>query len=368
MTPIEFRSHIHAHPELSFREEQTARFIAAQLESEGIEYRTVAGTGILAKIEGEEPCDTRRAVVVRADIDALPVEERTECEWKSRVPGVMHACGHDVHSAVLFGMLQSLNRNRNFAGTVFGLFQPGEECNPGGASMVIAENPFEGYDVKAVVGSHTEAGMPVGTFGFCAGKFMASNDELRFTVNGRGGHAAMRDRITDCVTAAAELILRLSKLNGENCVVSTGRIEADGATNVIPDRVKTEGTMRTFDESLRMEIKRDIAAIAADVDAAYGTRTEVDINEGYPCVVNDPSLAAMACELAAKHFKSVQLPRRTTSEDFGRYGLHWPSLFFRFGVGENSGAAHTSVFAPDERAIAPAAEFTEMLVREILIR
>lgn len=366
MTPVEFRRHIHSHPELSFREELTAAFIAEQLEAEGIAFRPIAGTGILARIEGDLSGDGRRALVLRADIDALPIEEAVECEWRSQNRGVMHACGHDMHAAVLFGVLQRLNRSKNFKGTVFGLFQPAEECNPGGAQAVLAEQPFEGYDVKAVIGAHVEAGMAVGTFGFCEGKFMASNDELRFTVKGKGGHAAVRNRLIDPVVAAAELICRLSKLNGEDCVVSTGRVIAEGATNVIPDEVKTEGTMRTFDEELRARIKQSVKEIAADIDAEHGTVTVTDINEGYPCVVNDPALTREAMRIAKANFTATELPRRATSEDFGRYGLHYPSLFYRFGVGEDSGATHTSRFAPDEQAIAKGIEFMEMLVTEFL--
>lgn len=368
MTPVEFRRHLHSHPELSFREEQTARFIGSMLTAEGIEWCSVAGTGIVAKIEGRRTEARHRtmAAVLRADIDALPIEEAVECQWRSQNRGVMHACGHDMHAAVLFGVLQRLNRERDFAGTVFGLFQPGEECNPGGAQGVLAEKPFDGYDVKAVIGAHVEAGMEVGTFGFCPGQFMASNDELRFTVTGKGGHAAVRSRLTDPVVAAAELIVRLSELNSDDCVVSTGRVTAEGATNVIPDEVTTEGTMRTFSEELRRRTKHEIELIAGRIDAAHGTVTTVDINEGYPCVVNDPQLTRMAEALAREHFKAVSLPRRATSEDFGRYSEVWPSLFYRFGAGIDSGATHTSRFAPDERAIAKGIEFMEMLVKRIL--
>lgn len=360
MTPVEFRRHLHRHPELSFCERETARFITEALEAEGIECRPIAGTGVLARIGGA----AKRAVVLRADIDALPIDEAAEVEWRSQNGGVMHACGHDIHAAVLFGVLQRLKQTGTGDMTVFGLFQPAEELNPGGAAAVLAGNPFEGYDIEAVVGEHIEAGMAVGTFGFCPGKFMASNDELRFTVRGRGGHAAMRDNLTDPVTAAAELIMHLSRLNGPDCVVSTGRVTADGATNVIPDEVRTEGTMRTFDEGLRADMKLQIKNIAAEVDRTHGTSTEVDISEGYPCVVNDPQLTAFARELASRHFKAVELPRRATSEDFGRYGLRYPSLFYRLGAGEESGAAHTSRFNPDERAIDFGVEFMELLVSE----
>lgn len=350
---------MHADPELSFHEERTARFISECLAAEGIEHRPTAGTGILARLVGNG--DPRRAVVLRADIDALPVREETNAAWKSRNDGIMHACGHDIHAAVLFGVLQRLKHEGGFRGTIFGLFQPAEECNPGGASFVLAENPFDGYEVTAVIGEHVEAGLAVGTLGFCSGKFMASNDELRFTVRGKGGHAAMRSVLKDPVIAAADLVLRLAELNSRECVVSTGRIIADGATNVIPDEVHIEGTMRTFDEEVRRRAKRSIADIAAQTDSRYGVETETDIGEGYPCVVNDERLTATARELAAERFRAVDLQPRTTSEDFGRYCERYPSLFYRLGAGERSGATHTSMFDPDERAIDTGIEFMSLL-------
>ena len=225
MNPIQFRRHLHMHPELSFREHDTAAFISARLSELGIEHRPIAETGVLAKIEGRGKADPkRRAVVLRADIDALPIDERNDFDWKSCNQGVMHACGHDMHAAVLFGVLQQLATEPDFRGTIFGLFQPGEECNPGGASLVLAENPFEGYDVRAVVGEHVEPQLEVGTLGFRAGKYMAASDELRFTVHGTGGHGAMRPQLKDPVAAAAEFVTRLVALNHEECVLSIGRV------------------------------------------------------------------------------------------------------------------------------------------------
>ena len=157
MEPVEFRRRLHAHPELSFKEHDTAAFIEQQLDELGIEHRRIASTGVVARIKGRKtPEGDRRAAVLRADIDALPVTERNDCEWRSQNEGVMHACGHDMHAAVLFGVLKTFAEAPDFRGTLFGLFQPGEECNPGGASLVLAEKPFEGYDVRAVVGEHVE--------------------------------------------------------------------------------------------------------------------------------------------------------------------------------------------------------------------
>ena len=257
MEPVEFRRRLHAHPELSFKEHDTAAFIEQQLDELGIEHRRIASTGVVARIKGRKtPEGDRRAAVLRADIDALPVTERNDCEWRSQNEGVMHACGHDMHAAVLFGVLKTFAEAPDFRGTLFGLFQPGEECNPGGASLVLAEKPFEGYDVRAVVGEHVEPQLEVGTLGFRAGKYMAASDELRFRVRGTGGHGAMRKQLKDPVAAGAELLTRLIALNGEECVLSIGRVEAGGATNIVPDEIYMEGTLRTFDERERGIIHR----------------------------------------------------------------------------------------------------------------
>ena len=364
MHPIEVRRHLHRFPDCSFRERETARFIGEQLDTAGIAWRPVAGTGILARIEGGG--DPHRAVVLRADIDALPIREQSDAEWRSENDGVMHACGHDLHAAVLYGVLAQLRREVDFEGTLFGLFQPGEECNPGGASLVLAENPFAGYRVAAVVGEHADPDLEVGQFGFRAGKYMASNDELRFTVEGVGGHAALRGPIRDAVRAAARLVVGLTDLNSDARIVSIGRIEADGATNVIPDRVLLEGTMRTYDEPLRRETYDAIRRLAAEVERCEGVHIAVDIDRGYPCVVNDPQLTAVAEALAAEKYEAVQLPLRPTAEDFGFYAAKYPSLFYRLGVGTASGRLHTPRFNPDERAIDAGIGFMKELALKLL--
>lgn len=371
MTPIEFRRHLHRHPELSFEEHRTAAFIAAELAAAGIGCRPIARTGILATLVGRRstPETARRAVVLRADIDALPIEECTGLPYASERRGVMHACGHDLHAAILYGVLRRLAAAPDFEGTVFGLFQPGEECNPGGASLVLAEEPFAGYDVAAVVGEHCEWQLPVGTLGFRAGKFMASSDELRLTVAGRGGHGARRELLTDPVAAAAALVTRLVALNADERILSIGRLTADGATNVVPDTVRLEGTLRTFDETVRRDAHALIAAEAAAVDAAHGTRTEVDIDRGYPCVVNDAALVERAAALARRSGLAVEmLPRRPMAEDFGFYTQRYPSLFYRLGVGPDAGRSHTADYAPSEAAIAPGIAFMTDLAYELLHR
>ena len=364
ISAIEFRRELHRHPELSFEEVQSAKYIEKCLDEAGISHSRIAKTGVLAKIEGKG--DLSRAIVLRADIDALPIEEQTALECASVNKGVMHACGHDIHAAVLYGVLLRLAERRDFEGTIFGIFQPGEECNPGGASKVLAEGPFKGYNVVAVIGEHVDSGLEVGELGFCKGEFMAANDELRFWVRGRGGHAAMRSELNDTVVAASHLVTMLNAVNDENTVLSIGKIVADGATNVIPDEVYLEGTFRCFSQEHRHTVWHIIEAAAKSVDAKFGTTTEVYIDHGYPAVVSDDKLVDQALALASdKGLITKMLDKRYTSEDFGFYCVDYPSLFYRLGVGAAAGKSHTSTFAPSEDAIEVGIDFMEALARSL---
>ena len=364
ITAIEFRRELHRHPELSFEEVQTAKYIEQALTEAGISHSRIAETGVLAKIEGKG--DLSRAIVLRADIDALPVEEHNDLEYASENKGMMHACGHDIHAAVLYGVLLRLAEKRDFEGTIFGVFQPGEECNPGGASKVLAEEPFADYNVVAVIGEHTDSGLEVGELGFCKGEFMAASDELRFWVRGKGGHAAMRDKLNDTVVAAAHLVTMLNAVNDDSTVLSIGKVVADGATNVIPNEVYMEGTFRCFSEEHRHTIWHIIEAAAQSVDAKFGTTTEVDINHGYPAVVSNSELVDKAVALAAENGVAVKmLPKRYTAEDFGHYCVRYPSLFYRLGVGTDAGRSHTSTFAPNEDAIEVGINFMEELAKRL---
>lgn len=366
MTPVEFRRALHRRPELSFQEHETQQFIIDALHNEGIPYRVIAGTGVLAIIEGKRG-GHERAVVLRADIDALPIEEHNDIEYRSENKGVMHACGHDMHAAILFGVLQSLNRERNFEGTLFGIFQPGEELNPGGASLVLKEEPFKGYDVAAVIGEHVDARLEVGEIGICPGRFMASNDELRFRISGRGGHAARRKEVDDTVTAMADMVLRTTSLNSPDAVVSVGRMIAEGATNVIPNEVTAEGTMRTFDSEVRERIYTHIHGNARMVADKYGVEVDVDINRGYPCVTNNVMLSYEAMIVAADEGIIVrELQPMTTAEDFGYYTERYPSLFYRLGVGAAAGGSHTATFCPDEGAIEVGVRMMQRIALHIL--
>ncbi|MDO4758052.1 MAG: M20 family metallopeptidase [Rikenellaceae bacterium] len=369
MDTIHFRRHLHRHPELSFEEHRTAAFIAEVLTEAGIHFEPIARTGILARIEGSKttPETARRALILRADIDALPIEEQTALPYASENRGVMHACGHDMHAAALYGTLCALQQNPDFAGVVFGLFQPGEELNPGGASLVLAEEPFADYEVIACIGEHVDWQLEVGQIGLHAGPFMASSDELRFRVGGKGGHGAMRHLITDPVAATATLITSLLALNEEGVTLSVGKIAAEGATNVIPDEVYLEGTLRTFDEQRRQVLHRTIEELIAKNDTLHGTTTQLDLSHGYPAVCNDAALTELARTLATSlGFAPCDLERRMTAEDFGFYTLRYPSLFYRLGVGKASGRSHTPHFAPDESALAVGEKLFTTLVYTLL--
>ncbi len=360
---VAFRRAIHASPELSFAEHSTARYITQQLATEGILCRPIAGTGVLAQIEGNG--DLSRCVVLRADMDALPVQEQTGLPFASHNEGVMHACGHDMHVAALLGALILLNRRRSeIEGTVFGLFQPGEEVDPGGATLVLAEDPFKEYQVQAVVGEHVDAEIPVGQLGFRPGRYMASGDEVHITVHGQGGHGALPHNLKDPVVATAALITALQQVVSRNLdsripsVLSFGRVMADGATNVIPSEVLLEGTFRTMDEEWRMVGKQRIREIAVGIATAHGVEVDVEIVDGYPCVVNDPELTVRARQIAAGMWgdeQIIKLDLRMTAEDFGYYAERYPSLLFRLGTadpdGTSGGGLHTGTFNPKEEAL-----------------
>lgn len=371
MTAIEFRRHLHRHPELSFEEHATAAFIREQLTTAGIACRPIAGTGVLATIEGKRttPETAHYAIVLRADIDALPIEEQSGLPYASETSGVMHACGHDLHAAILYGALLQLAENPDFEGTVFGLFQPGEECNPGGASVVLSEDPFADYEIEAVIGQHVDWRLEVGQIGVRQGAMMAASDELRFRVSGKGGHGAMRHLLKDPIAATAQLITALLALNTPDETLSIGKVIANGATNVVPDEVAVEGTLRTFNEQKRQAMHRQIEAIAADIDRKVGTSTHVDISHGYPSVVNDGALVERLAALATTRKIEVQrIERMMTAEDFGFYTRRYPSLFYRLGVGAASGRSHTAVYAPSEEAIPIGIDLLISITHDIMQR
>lgn len=359
---VEFRHKLHSLAELSFEEHRTQEYILSELGNAGIECRKIAGTGILAVLNGKNP-SPKTPVVLRADIDALPICEATGLTYSAVNKGVMHACGHDMHAAVLMSVLLALHTTADFEGTIWGIFQPGEECAPGGASVVIKEGLFDNVKPLAVIGAHVAPQMPVGMFGFRSGLYMASADEVHITITGSGGHAAQPRTGGDTVVAMAKTIVALQHIitaNDNPTVLSFGKVDAQGATNVIPQTVTIAGTLRTFDENWRAEAKKQIVTIASEVESECGVKIEIRYASGYPSVVNNEQLTAIAHKLAVDTFGNehvIDLEMRMTAEDFGFYSQRFPSVFYRFGVGELSGMSHTSTFNPDEMALDRAVEF-----------
>ena len=360
---IRVRRHLHRHPELSFSETETAAFVATELRSAGIPHVTgVGGNGIVATLEGTR---SEPVVALRADMDALPIREENTHEFCSANEGVMHACGHDGHTASLLAAGRILQDLRGeLAGTVKLFFQPAEERAPGGAHEMIEAGVLEEPYVRHVFGQHVNTELAVGSVGFNPGLFMASADELYFTIRGRGGHAAKPHQEVDPVVIASNLIVTLQQIVSRNAdptipsVLSFGRIIGDGAANVIPDSVELAGTFRTIDAEWREEALRRIEHTTTALVAALGGAAEIRIVRGYPPVVNDPEVTARARSravelLGADHV--VDLPPAMWAEDFAYFCRERPSCFYNLGVrNEERGIVHpvhTARFDLDEEAL-----------------
>ena len=355
---------LHAHPELSFHEYETGCFVQKELTSMGIPFRAgIGGTGILGKIEGINPA--KKIIALRADMDALPVNEEVDIPWKSTVKNVMHACGHDAHTSCLLGAAKILQQCRNdFEGTILLIFQPGEEKSPGGAHLMLEDGLFKDIEPEIILGQHVSVDFPTGTMCFLPGMIMASADEIHVKIHGKGGHGALPHLINDTVLAASQTIVSLQQVRSRLChplipmVLTFGKLIADGATNVIPSEVILAGTFRTVDEKWRSQGIIHIRRIINETCAAYGCTAEIEIPEGYPCVVNDDKITADARQFATEWVGKENirnLEMRMTSEDFGFFSQKYPSTFFRFGVkGEtnsNTGGLHSSTFKIDEKAL-----------------
>lgn len=361
---VSLRRHLHAHPELSFKEKDTAAHVAGILRAKGLEVRTgVAGTGLIATLHGGK--GTGPETILRADLDALPIKERNTHAYRSTVENVMHACGHDAHSAMVVGAGAVLHALRKeWTGTVHLLFQPGEEELPGGASLVLKEKALGDPSNAVILGQHVTPELAVGKVGFHAGPFMASADELYVTVTGRGGHAAMPHQVVDPVLIAAHLITGLQQVvsrrtkPGEATVLSFGKVIAEGATNVIPDSVALEGTLRTFNEEWRKELHELIPHMAMGIVGAMGGSCVFDIRKGYPVLVNDAGLTARIRSRAEDFLGSgqvVDVDRRMGAEDFSYYSQVMPACFWRLGTGSSEATRHglhSPLFDIDEGAIA----------------
>ncbi|MCX6273517.1 MAG: M20 family metallopeptidase, partial [Bacteroidetes bacterium] len=322
---VAIRRHLHRHPELSNFEVGTSRFICEKLKKWGIPYKEgVAGTGVVATLTGEK--GPGRTIALRADMDALPIQEMNEVDYKSENPGVMHACGHDVHMASLLGTILILNKlKEHFSGEIRCLFQPSEESFPGGALEMIQEGVLENPTPVAIFGQHTLPTLDAGKIGMRPGKYMASTDEVYLVVKGKGGHAATPELNIDPVAIAAQIITALQQIvsrfapNNIPTLLSFGKVIADGRTNIIPDTVTIEGTFRTYDEKWRAKARERITRMASSIAHGLGGECEVNIVSGYPFLINDPPLTRNAFQHAVDYLGEEnveELDMRMTAEDF----------------------------------------------------
>jgi amidohydrolase len=369
---VRVRRHLHMHPELSFGETETAAFVANELRTAGIEHAVgVAGNGVVAIVEGSggrgggNGDGGRPVVALRADMDALPIRETTEQPYCSTTDGVMHACGHDGHTACLLTAARILSSLRaELPGAVKLIFQPAEERAPGGARPMIESGVLEAPRVSRVFGQHVNTDLDAGTVGFASGLFMASADEIYMTVRGRGGHAAKPHEADDPVVIAATLIVALQQLVSRNAdptvpsVLTFGRFVGNGAANVIPDSVELAGTFRTMDERWRGEALDRLRRTADTLVRSLGAAVEIRIVPGYPAVVNDPGATAFARSRAVDYLgedRVVDIPPVMWAEDFAFYGLRRPSCFYNLGVRNRERGivhpVHTARFDLDEDAL-----------------
>ncbi|MBL7812523.1 MAG: amidohydrolase [Bacteroidetes bacterium] len=347
----EIRHHLHMNPELSFQEHNTAAFVENYLQNLGLQTQRLAETGVVALIRGKNP--ESKVVALRADMDALPITEVEDGRpYRSKNDGVMHACGHDVHTTSLLGAATLLNARRDqFNGTVKLVFQPGEEKLPGGASLMIRDGVLENPKVDVMIGQHVMPQIAVGKTGFRKGLYMASTDEIYMTVYGKGGHGAMPHFNIDTVLIASHIIVALQQVVSRIAnpaipsVLSFGKVIANGATNVIPAEVKLEGTFRTLDENWRYEAHNRIRSIATGVAESMGGRVDIDIRVGYPFLKNDTDLTTRCQHAATEYLGATEvsdLDIWMAAEDFAYYSQQVPSCFYRLGVrNEGRGIVHS---------------------------
>lgn len=362
---VAHRRHLHAHPELSFEEIETGKFVSAQLAALGIEHEHgIADNGVVALVKGKNP--RKRIIALRADMDALPILEANNVPYKSQNNGVMHACGHDVHTSSLLGTARILNELRGeFEGTVKFIFQPGEEKLPGGASLMIKAGVLENPRPTSIFGQHVHPPLHAGMVGLKPGIYMASADEIYVTVKGRGGHGAMPQECIDPVVITANIIVALQQLVSRYAdpavptVLTFGKINSTGgATNIIPNEVKLVGTFRTMHEKWRIEAHKRMKKIAESVAKGFGAACEFHILKGYPVLFNHEELTKRtkiwAIEFLGKS-KVVDLPLRMTAEDFAYFSQVLPACFYRLGTGNPArgitSAIHTETFDIDEAAL-----------------
>lgn len=360
---IQIRRHIHANPELSYQEYETSKFVQQKLSEFGIPFEIKATTGVVGLIKGKNP--DSRVIALRADMDALPIKEENDIPYKSKIDGVMHACGHDVHTTCLLGAAKILSElKEEWEGTVKLIFQPGEEKNPGGASLMIKDGVLKNPAPQAILALHVHTMMETGKLSFRSGKVMASADELYFTIKGKGGHAASPHLAVDPILISSQLVIALQQVVSRNnnpfnpSVLSITSFNGGNTTNVIPGEVKLMGTFRAMDEEWRFEAHDLIRNISENIVQSMGGEVDLHIDVGYPCVynnekVNDAAMKAAETYLGTDYVSETEL--RMGAEDFGYYAQEIPACFFRLGTmnkgkGITSGV-HTPTFNIDEDAI-----------------
>lgn len=363
-TVVQDRRHLHANPELSFHEYETSSFVKARLDEMNIPWQPMAGTGIVALLKGEKSSD--RVIALRADMDALSIKEANDVPYASKNEGVMHACGHDVHTSSLIGtarILQSIKHK--FGGTVKLIFQPGEEKLPGGASLMIKEGVLKNPVPDIVIGQHVSPFIETGRIGIRKGKFMASMDEIIVTVRGKGGHAAQPHQNIDPVMIMAQILVSLQQIVSRIAnptlptVLSFGKIIANGAINIIPDEVYMEGTFRTMDEGWRTEAHKRMKKMAEGIAESMGGSCDFNIKKGYPFLINEEKLTEQLSAFAEEYLGKENVEKIEAwmaAEDFAYYSQSSNSCFYLLGVGNKEkkivSSLHTPTFDIDENALA----------------
>lgn len=357
------RRFLHQNPELSFEEYNTSAFVKQVLTDLGIPFESMADTGVVGLIQGELPSD--KVIALRADMDALPITEVEGRSYGSQNIGVMHACGHDVHTASLLGVARILMAMRaEFGGTVKLIFQPGEERLPGGASLMIKEGVLENPKPQGIIGQHVMPFIEAGKVGFRSGKYMASCDELFMTIRGKGGHGAQPHQNIDPIAITAQVITAMQQVVSRNAdpripsVLSWGKIIGNGATNVIPDEVYLEGTFRTFDEKWRAEAHEKMTKMAVGIAESMGATCDFQVAKGYPFLINEPQITAASRRYAEEYLGAenvVELDLWPAAEDFAYYSQETNACFYRLGTGNVekgiTSAVHTPTFDIDETAL-----------------
>ena len=371
----ETRHQLHRNPELSFREAATSALVAARLEGWGWQVtRNVGGHGVVGTLKAG---DGRRAVAIRADMDALPILEETGKPWASQAAGTMHACGHDGHTTMLLGAAQQLAKTRNFSGTVHLVFQPAEEAGKdSGAQQMIADGLFERFPCDAIFGMHNHPGVPTGTFLFGSGPFMSASDSAKISIRGRGGHAARPHLSVDPVMIAGSLIMALQTVVSRNidptqtAIVTIGTVHAGTAANVIPESATLELSIRSFDEAVRARLEQRVTELATAHVLGYGGSVEIDYQRGYPVLVNSEAETGFARQVAEELVGAQRAVAPfgpvTGSEDFAYYLQHKPGCFLRLGNGEHCPMVHNAKYDFDDANLTVGAAYWTRLAERFL--